>query len=106
MMAALILIAKGATVVGGALSLLNFYLSWLRYPVYRLLGGKEESYRFVSGIPLFGSLLLWIAAAFLYSGPVWMWSSLAVSFFDMGGLHVFAIVMLIAAWRRTPDPRE
>ncbi len=102
----LINIAKGFALLGGALSAHNFYLSLLRYPLYRLCGGKRESYRFVSGIPLFGSLLLWIAAPFLRSEPVWMWSALVVSFFDTLGLHVLAIVMLIAAWHKPSNPRE
>lgn len=99
-------IAKGLAILGGAISVFNFYLSWLRYPLYRLCGGKHESYRFVSGIPLFGSLLLWIVAPFLRSEPVWMWSALLVSVFDMLGLHVLAIVLLIAALRKPPNPHE
>jgi hypothetical protein len=102
----LINIAKGLALLGGVISVLNFYLSWLRYPLYRLRGGKRESYRFVSGIPLFGSLLLWIAAPYLHSEPVWMWSALVVSLFDMCGLHVIAVVMLIAALHKPPNPRE
>ncbi|MFN0019410.1 MAG: hypothetical protein ACKVP0_14185 [Pirellulaceae bacterium] len=102
-----VLIAIGGclAVIGGLLTLLNFLL-FLNYPLQRLRGGKPETYRHVSGIPIFGSLLLWIAALLLSSKPVLMWSALVVSLFDMCGLHVFAIVMFIVALRKPPNPHE
>lgn len=39
-------------VLGGLLCGLNFYLSFLRYPVHRMMGKKKEEYRGVSGIPV------------------------------------------------------
>jgi len=42
--------------LGGILAMLNFYLSFLRHRVHRLLGKPDGTYRFVSGILLFGVL--------------------------------------------------
>ena len=82
--------------IGAAVTLLNFYLSFVRYPWFRIRGGAPDRYRNVSGLPLIGSLLLWIGAAFLHSYPVAMWSALTLSLFDTGGLHVFAVVLTMA----------
>jgi hypothetical protein len=35
----------------------NFYLSYVRYPIHRLLFGSAQ-YRWISGLPLFGTVLL------------------------------------------------
>ncbi len=81
-------------VVGGFLCALNAYLSWLRFPLYRLRGGLPGDYRWVSGIPLFGSLLVFFA----WVGQVrhedsiglnaLVWTLVAI---DTGGLHWFLI---------------
>jgi hypothetical protein len=86
--------------IGGATTALNFYLSFLRYPLYRLLGGARERYRWPSGVPVFGSLLMWIGAGFLWTRPVAMWSVLGLSLLDTAGLHVFAAVMAWLYFRR------
>ena len=41
--------------------MLNAYLSWLKYPLYRLRGGLAEGYRHESDFPLIGPLLVAIA---------------------------------------------
>ena len=89
----------GATFCGGgvAVSLLNFYLSFLRYPLYRALGRSHEGYRHVSGLPLIGSLAVWIGAPFIRAYPIPMWIALALSLLDMAGMHVFLIVLVVAA---------
>jgi hypothetical protein len=40
----------------------NFYVSWLRYPLHRRFH-PDEPYRFVSGIPLVGFILLCFSAS-------------------------------------------
>jgi hypothetical protein len=87
------MIGVAIAAIGGAVTALNFYLYFLRYPLYRLLGGSPEHYRYSSGLPLFGQQLLWIGAAFLWTRPVAMWSVLAISLFDAAGLHVLAAVV-------------
>ncbi len=84
-------------VVGGSICLLNFYLSWLRYPWFRLRGGRREDYQWVSGFPVLGSLLVVVAWA------VWLRreDSLALDIgawtlagLDTGGLHWFLFDMV------------
>lgn len=79
---------------GLAISCLNFYLSFLRYPLLRCLGKAPPDIQWVSGIPLCGSLLLWIGAALFVGKPVVLWTALAISLLDTGGLHWFAAMML------------
>ena len=43
---------------GALVSVANFYLSFLRHPVLRLLGRAEEDIRHVSGVPIFGAVVL------------------------------------------------
>ncbi|MDZ4685714.1 MAG: hypothetical protein SH850_11665 [Planctomycetaceae bacterium] len=83
--------------VGALMCGLNFYLSFLRYPLCKLLG---REYKWSSGIPLFGSLLLIIAVTLLRDSPVLFWSGLAVAMLDTGDLHWFMGGML---WRTCFD---
>ena len=81
--------------IGGLISCVNFYLSFLRYPVHRLLGGTKEDYHWVSGFPLFGTLTIIAGLPFL---PWSMWLSLLTFVFlliDTGGIPWF----IIAVWR-------
>lgn len=81
-------------VIGGFISCLNFYLSFLRYPVFLLRGGKKENYRSVSGLPLVGCVSV-IALIFL---PRSIWLSLFAFIFliiDTGGIS-WAI---ISVWK-------
>ena len=80
--------------LGGVISSLNCYLWFIRYPMHRLRGGTRESYRWISGFPLVGSLFLWMAAVFLLHHRILMWTALAISLLDTGGIHWFAGVML------------
>ncbi len=50
--------------LGGLLCILNFYLTFLQFVVYRLQG-KESECRWDSGIPLFGSGFVVLALLFL-----------------------------------------
>jgi hypothetical protein len=76
---------------GVGVSLLNFYLSFLRIPILRLRG-REGGW--VSGLPVVGSgLLAWFAIWHLHS-PGWFWAGVAFAAIDTGGLHWFAAVLL------------
>jgi hypothetical protein len=80
--------------LGGLISCVNFYLSFLRYPLHRLLGGKKEDYRWISGFPLFGTLTI-VGLPFL-PRSIWL-SFLALVFLliDTAGIPWF----IIAVWK-------
>ena len=78
-------------ILGTCISLLNLYLSFLRYPLHKLLGWE---YQRVSGIPLFGSFFLVVAALLLRNSPQWLRASLGIALIDTGGLHWFLGIML------------
>jgi hypothetical protein len=89
-------------VIGTLATLLNFYLSFLRFPLHLARGGTAENYRFISGLPMFGSLSLWISAPLLSAHPVAMWSALILSLLDTAGLHWFVGTMLYYSITHTP----
>lgn len=82
--------------LGAAVTLLNQYASWIRYAVHRMSDRSRESFRFVSGAPLVGSVALW-GAAVLFAGRGRVYFGLVavtVSLFDTGGPHW----LLVALW--------
>jgi hypothetical protein len=89
-------------VLGGWLCVVNFYLSFLRYPLHRLRR-RPETHRFVSGIPVFGSAMV-LAALIMGPLPEWAvaaaWILIAV---DTGGIHWFIAVL---AWAALRERRE
>lgn len=79
-----------------AISLVNFYWSFLRFPIYRFLG-KEYFHR--SGLPLMGSLFL-LAALYFYSTPT-VWVLAVVSaLLDTGGLLWFLATIIWVAGKK------
>ena len=52
----------------------NFWLSFLDYPLHRLLGGSPADYHRMSGLPFFASGFLWISMPFLSGQPAFMWA--------------------------------
>jgi hypothetical protein len=79
-------------VLGALVTVTNVYVSFIRYPVHLAFGGTRETYRPVSGIPLVGSLFLWLSIPLLSSVGL-VWSAAALSVFDTGGLHWFVGTM-------------
>jgi uncharacterized membrane-anchored protein len=102
-----LLIAIVLCSIGAFISGLNFYLSFIRYPLHRLRGRSRAEFHWVSGFPVIGSLLLWICAVRLTAWPILMWAALAISLLDTGGLHWFAFVILFRSkgmpWRFGKD---
>jgi hypothetical protein len=80
---------------GALVTALNFYLSFVRVPLYRLQHDGATP-RYISGLPLVGSLALWIAAALCGASGAWGWAGAlaAASLLDTGGLHWFALMAL------------
>jgi uncharacterized membrane protein YdcZ (DUF606 family) len=74
---------------GALVCLVNFYLSFLRYPLHRLRGNSKDSFHWVSGFPLVGSLFVALSLLGLHniSGITLMAVILIV--IDTGGIHWF-----------------
>jgi hypothetical protein len=88
----------GYSLLGFSLSvaLVNFYLSFLRHPLHRLL--KREA-RYVSGLPLVGTLML-PGAVFLLNGCNRLWAIiLAQLILDTGGLLWIALGIGRELWQ-------
>jgi hypothetical protein len=83
--------------VGGWLCALNFYLSFLRYPVHRMRGMPKESYRWVSGIPVFGSAFVALSLIRLHSFSLVLISGIVLIAIDTGGIHWFVGSMIYQA---------
>jgi len=75
--------------LGGFLCLLNFYLSFLRYPIYRLSGGDKQEYKWVSGAPALGSLFVGLSIISPYVTNWMLISGVVFILIDTGGLHWF-----------------
>jgi len=79
--------------LGGFFCLLNFYLSFLRYPIYRLSGGGKQEYKWVSGAPVLGSLFVGLSLISPYATNWMLISGVALILIDTGGLHWFLATM-------------
>jgi len=88
------ILAWSALLVGALFCLANFYWSFVRYPVHRLRGLPPESYRWGSGIPMFGSLLVGVSLFGLHSRPGIVVVAVALIAIDTGGLHWFVGSMI------------
>src|SRR6266568_9349463 len=75
--------------LGSGVCLLNFYLSFVRYPVQRWLGLSKDSYRWVSGFPLVGSLFVALSLLRLHSVPTLLPIGVGLIAADTGGIHWF-----------------
>jgi hypothetical protein len=93
--------------LGGFLCCANFYLSFLRYPCHRLRGGTKEDYKWVSGIPLFGSLFVAVALLKFWSVTPILIPSVLLIVIDTGGLHWFiGTVLFFRLSRRSTSDEQ
>jgi len=83
-----------AFALGALLCLTNFYPSFLRYPLHRLRGLPKESYRWVSGFPLLGSLLVALSLFNLHALPGMLPAAIVFIAIDTGGIHWFVGTMI------------
>jgi hypothetical protein len=88
-----------AFALGGLLCLMNFYLTFLRYPLHRLRGFSKESYQWVSGAPVIGSLLVALSLLGRHGQEGILAPALVLMAIDTGGLHWFvATVICHSVW--------
>lgn len=85
-------IATALLIVGGMICILNFYLVFLRYPLYRISGGDKTSYHFRSGIPLLGSLLVAISLVAFWHSPWLAATATLLMLIDIDGFHWYAVM--------------
>lgn len=76
-----------AFVFGAYLCLLNFYISFLRYRIHLWRGLPKESFKFISGIPLLGSLILYLLVRYTNLPPVMLYAGIVLICMDTGGIH-------------------
>jgi len=76
--------------LGGLISVVNFYLSALRYPIFRLIHGKTAEFKWISGFPLLGSISI-IGFLFLPKSSWLVATEFLLLSIDSGGLHWFVI---------------
>ncbi len=81
--------------LGCLISLYNFYLSvirtrWIQWRQHI----PRHKQQHVSGVPLFGSMLAVLGAFSLPEGSVFFVPVMLIALLDVGGLHVFAGVMI------------
>lgn len=94
------ILAWALGLLGGFVCLLNFYLSFLRYPLFRLRGGRQEDWKWISGFPLVGSLFLavawfgWLRELDSVTLDVLAWTLVVL---DTGGIHWFILCVSIDA---------
>src|SRR5690242_11486886 len=86
--------AWNAFVLGALLCITNFYLSFLRYPLHRMRGLPRESYRWSSGIPLVGSLLVAVSLLGLHTLRGMLAAAILLIAVDTGGIHWFVGMMI------------
>jgi hypothetical protein len=86
--------------LGAFVSVTNFYLSFLRYPFHRARGLPKESFHWVSGFPVIGSLLVGLSLIGLHAVPVVLPVVIVLIVIDTGGIHWFAGVMIYQVFCR------
>jgi hypothetical protein len=89
-----------ALLVGGLVCALNFYLSFCRYALHRLRGGSRGSYRWRSGLPVVGSLLVALSIVRFYDAPWILTVALVLIAIDTGGIHWFAGLLIYHTYLR------
>ena len=87
-------IAWTAFALGALLCLFNFYLSFLRYPLHRLRGLPEESFRYASGIPLLGSVFVGSSLLGIHAQPGVLPVAIVLAVIDAGGVVWVAGAMI------------
>lgn len=82
--------------LGALIGMVNFYLSFLHYPVHILFRGSKEDYRYVSGYPVMGSVFVFVGYSYSQLDFIPA-ASLALVFLDTGGIPWILFMCLLMA---------
>jgi hypothetical protein len=80
---------------GAAIGLQNFYLSFVRPLLHRLSRGNLEGYKFVSGLPMIGTILTVLAVIYGFGSGGTAAIGVCALIWDTGGLPWF----VLSTWR-------
>jgi len=89
--------------LGALICVLNFYLSFLRYPIFLWRGGRKSEYKWTSGAPYIGSLFVLVGMSSLHETRWILIAGLVLILIDTGGLHWFLGSMLYQWITRTDE---
>jgi hypothetical protein len=78
--------------LGALVSLTNFYLSFLRYPLFVLRGRSRDEYQHISGFPMVGMLVLFGLALTPASSSLSL-AALLFMLIDTGNIPWFVVSM-------------
>ena len=81
--------------LGGLISVTNFYLSFLRYPLFRLMHGTKKEWKWVSNYPVFGSAFVALSLLVLHKATWALIVGGILILVDTGGIHWFVVCQLI-----------
>jgi hypothetical protein len=87
--------------LGSFICAMNFYLSFLRFPIFLLRGGRKSEYQWISGAPFIGSVSAAVGLTSLYETHWILISGLFLILIDTGGLHWFLGTMIYQCLGRT-----
>ena len=74
-------------ILGGFFCCMNFYLSFLRYPLHRMRCGKKDNYTWMSRVPLIGSFLLALSLL-MHHAFSWLFvMAISLIAIDTGGIR-------------------
>jgi hypothetical protein len=91
------IIALCLLILGGLICCLNFYLSFLRYPIHRVSGGEKDNYKWYSGLPVIGSLFVAISLLTYWQTTSIFIVAIILIAIDTGGIHWFLGTILYHA---------
>ena len=86
-MVILILFQWALFALAGYFCALNFYITFFRFRVHRWRGLPSESFKFISGIPILGSLVLYLLVRYTPLPPALYYVGIVLICLDTGGIH-------------------
>lgn len=86
-------------VPGALVAAINFFSSFLRYPLHRLRGRTPGTFRFVSGLPAIGTILIGLAVLLAWGDVRGVVIAAVLCVLDTAGLPWFLISMIHASIR-------
>ena len=84
---------------GALFALLNFFFSFVRYPLHRCFGRSRETYRHLSGLPGVGTVATALATCAAWGDARAVIVAAALCVLDTGGMPWFMISVIGASFR-------